>query len=444
MTVIIDIGMNHLSAPVELRECFDNDPGKTGMALSFMRESELIKEGIFVSTCNRVEAIFTTDYPEEARKTIVSLFSRLAGMPEEGFVSNLYTFEDMDAVAHIFRVASSLDSMVVGEPQILGQIKEAYRKASVTEKTTGVILNRLMHRAFHTAKRVRTETGISESAVSVSYAAVELAKKIFYGLEGKKILLIGAGEMAELAARHLLGQGINTLFVANRNFDKAIQVADLFQGKAILFEEIGHYIIETDIVITSTGAKEYIITHDMVKKTIRDRRNRPLFFIDIAVPRDVDPSVNNLTNTYVYNIDDLVAVVQENSAQRKDEAIKAERIIQEEVIRFERWVKTLDVVPTIIALKERIEALRKAEMERSLPALGHLTKSQLQALEALTVSLADKIINDPILVIKSKAGRAGRDTYLDVARKLFNLDTENQKRSQYGKRQDVGRDPEEP
>jgi glutamyl-tRNA reductase len=388
-----------------------------------------IREGIFISTCNRIEALFTTDYPEEARMIITSMFSRLGGIAAEDFLSNLYIFEDLDAVTHIFRVASSLDSMVVGEPQILGQIKDAYHRASVTEKTTGVILNRLMHRAFHAAKRVRTETGISESAVSVSYAAVELAKKIFYGLKGRKVLLIGAGEMAELAARHLIGQGVESLLVANRSFDKAIQVADLFQGKAILFEEIGHYMVEVDIVITSTGSKDFVITHDIVRRSLKERRNRPLFFIDIAVPRDVDPAVNRLADTYVYDIDDLMTIVQENSSQRRDEAIKAERIVQEEVIRFERWLKTLDVVPTIIALKERAEALRKSEMERSLPALSQLTESQVQAIEALTVSLTDKIINDPILSLKSKAGRTGKDTFLDVTRKLFNLDMENQKRS---------------
>jgi glutamyl-tRNA reductase len=429
MTMIIDIGMNHLSAPVEVRECFSNDTGKMGMALACLRESESIKEGMFISTCNRVEIIFITDNPEEARKTVISIFSKLGGLSEDRFVTNLYVFEDMEAVGHIFRVASSLDSMVLGEPQILGQIKDAYHRASTLEKTTGVVLNRLMHRTFHTAKRVRTETGISESAVSISYAAVELAKKIFYGLEGKKVLLIGAGEMAELAARHLMGQGVEALFVANRSFDRAVQVADLFRGKAILLDEIVHYLLEVDIVITSTGSKTYMVTHDMVRKSLRERKNRPLFFIDIAVPRDVEPTVNDLANAYVYDIDDLAAIVAENSAQRRDEAIKAERIIQEEAIRFETWLKTLDVVPTIIALKEMAEALRKAEMEKSLSALGGLTDSQLHAVETLTVSLADKIINDPIVMLKSRAGSAGKDNFLDVARKLFNLDGDNQKRS---------------
>lgn len=429
MTMIIDMGMNHLSAPVELRECFANDAGNTAMALACMRESEHIKEGLFLSTCNRVEALFVTDNREEAQKAILSIFSRLGGLHEDRFLSNLFVFEDMEAVCHIFRVASSLDSMVLGEPQILGQIKDAYHRASVTEKTTGVILNRLLHRAFHAAKRVRTETGISESAVSVSYAAVELAKKIFYGLEGKKVLLIGAGEMAELAAKHLMGQGVEMLFVANRSFDRAVDVANQFNGKAILLEEIERHLLEVDIVITSTGSKTCMITHDQVKKSLRERKNRPLFFIDIAVPRDVEPSVNDLANAYVYDIDDLTAVVKENSAQRRDEAIKAERIIQEEAIRFEEWLKTLEVVPTITALKERTETLRKAEMERSLPALGSLTDAQLHAVEALTISLADKIISDPIVMLKSKTDRAGRDLFLDVVRKLFSLDNDNRKRS---------------
>jgi len=429
MTMIIDIGMNHLSAPVEMRECLANDVGKTARAVAFFREAECIKESLFISTCNRVEALITTDCPDEARKTVISIFSKLAGIPEDILLSSLYIFEDMEAVNHIFRVASSLDSMVIGEPQILGQVKEAYHQAAGIEKTTGVILNRLMHRTFHAAKRVKTETGISESAVSVSYAAVELAKKIFYGLEGRKVLLIGAGEMAELAARHLMGHGVESLFVANRSFDRAIQVADLFCGKALFFEEIAPHLVEVDIVITSTGSKDFVITHDLVRKCLRERKNRPLFFIDIAVPRDVEPSVNKLDNVYLYDIDDLVTIVEENSTQRKNEALKAERILQEEAIRFDRWLKTLEVVPTIAALKERTEALRKAEMEKSLSALGQLTESQSQAIEALTVSLADKIINDPILALKSKAGREGRDVYLDVARKLFNLDPENQKRS---------------
>ena len=422
---IINIGMNHESAPVELRECLANDSENSGHVLAAMRESEYIREGIFISTCNRVEALFTTDKPEEAQKSIISVLSRIGDISEEIFMSNIYIHKDSEALKHIFRVASSLDSMVVGEPQILGQIKDAYHQAASVEKTTGVILNRLMHRAFHVAKRVKTETGISEAAVSISYAAVELAKKIFYGLKGRKVLLIGAGEMAELAARHLMSNGVDSLIVANRSFDRAVQVADLFKGKAVFFEEIESYLLEVDIVISSTASLEYVISNDLVRHSLRKRRNRPLFFIDIAVPRDVDPTVNDLENIYLYDIDDLKEVVKENSAQRQEEALKAERIVQEEVIRFEKWLKTLDVVPTIVALKEKAETIRKVEMEKSLSALAELTPSQIKAIETLTVSLAEKIVNDPILTLKDKAGRRSRDIYLDMARKLFGLDKDD-------------------
>jgi glutamyl-tRNA reductase len=426
MTVrIVNIGMNHESAPVELRECMANNRESSSLALSCMRESEWIKEGLFLSTCNRVEAIYTTDYPEEARKTILSMLSRLGNISEERFMPNIYIYEDSEALKHVFRVASSLDSMVVGEPQILGQIKEAYHQAAGVEKTTGVILNRLMHRAFHVAKRVKTETGISEAAVSISYAAVELAKKIYYSLEGKKVLLVGAGEMAELAARHLMGNGIESLIVANRSFDKAVQIADLFRGKAVFFEEMEAYLLEVDIVVTSTSSMDFVIPYDMVRNSLRKRRNHPLFFIDIAVPRDVDPRVNKLENVYLYDIDDLKEVVNENTAQRKEEAIKAERIVQEEVIRFEKWLKTLDVVPTITALKDKIESIRKSEIEKSLPALGDLTPSQIRAIDSLTESLTGKIMNDPIVVLKGKADGRSRDIYLDVTRKLFSLDKDD-------------------
>jgi len=425
MIKIGTIGMNHESAPLELRECMAKDTGNTAIALSSMRESEFIREGLFLSTCNRVEALFITKDPEEAKKSVISIMSRLGGIPEDRFISSLYNFEDMEAVRHIFRVASSLDSMVVGEPQILGQIKDAYHQAAVEQKTSGVILNRLMHKAFHVAKRIKTETSISETAVSISYAAVELAKKIFYDLTGRKILLIGAGEMAELAARHLMTNGVDTLIVANRSFERAVQVAGTFNGKAVFFEEIGSHLLDVDIVITSTASSEYVINIDLAKNSMKKRRRRPLFFIDIAVPRDVDPSVNDLGNAYVYDIDDLKGVIETNTEQRKQEAIKAERIVTEEVIRFEKWMKTLEVVPTIISLKEKAERIRKAEITKSNSGLNGLTPLQIRHIEKLTISLTDKILNDPILSLKRIAQRSSRDTYLGMTRKLFNLDKDN-------------------
>ena len=424
MIRIVNIGMNHETAPVELRECLAKDPENTSLALASMRELSTIKEGLFLSTCNRVEALYTTENPNDARQSILALMSRIGDISQQDFSSNLYIFEDMEAVQHIFRVASSLDSMAVGEPQILGQIKDAYFQAT-KEKTSGVILNRLMHRAFHVAKRVRSETGISDAAISISYAAVELAKKIFHDLGGKKVLLIGAGEMAELAATHLISHGIESITVANRTFERAVQIAESFRGNPVSFDEIGAQLYEVDIVITSTASPDYVIHYDQVKGSLRKRRNRPLFFIDIAVPRDVEPRVNDLGNIYLYDIDDLKGVIEVNVAQRQQEAIKAERIVEEEVIKFERWLKTLEVVPTIISLKEKAEAIRQTELKRSLGSVDQLTPSQVEMVETLTRSITEKIINDPILVLKRKADRPSKDSYLDITRKLFDLDKDN-------------------
>ena len=323
---------------------------------------------------------------------------------------------------HIFQVASSLNSMVIGEPQILGQIKEAYYHAT-REKTSGVILNRLMHRAFHVAKRVRSETGICGAAVSISYAAVELAKKIFHVLEGKKALLVGAGEMAELAARNLLSNGVSALVVVNRTFERAVRVAQQFDGQAASFDELTTQLKDADIVIASTASAECVITRSMVKQAFKKRRNRPLFFIDIAVPRDVEPAVNDLNNVYVYDIDDLKGVIELNMAQRQEEAIKARRIVDEEVVKFEQWMETLAVVPTIVALRTKAESIIRAELKRSSSALGELTASQRAVVETLTRSAVEKVLNDPILFLKGKAGRTTLNTYLDTTKRLFGLDT---------------------
>jgi len=424
MIKIASLGMSHETAPVELRECLAKDPDNVSAALASMRDLECIHEGLFLSTCNRVEALYTSEDLDEAKKSILSLMSRLSGIPEHRFLPNIFTFEGKEAVSHIFRVASSLDSMVMGEPQILGQIKDAYRQATKA-KVSGVVVNRMMHRAFHVAKRVRTETGISDAAVSVSYAAAELAKKIFRDLDGKSILLIGAGEMAELAATHLMGHGVSSIRVANRTFQVALEKAESFNGTPVSFEEIGPQLLEVDIVVTSTASTEPVIKYEQVKSSLRKRRNRPLFFIDIAVPRDVEPRVNELENVYVYDIDDLKGIVEDNLAHRKDEAVKAGRIVQEEVLKFERWLKSLEVVPTIVSLREKAEDIRQTEIKKSRNALGSLTPSQVKAIETLTVSLSEKIINDPILVLKKIALRATRDTYVDMARRLFKLDQNN-------------------
>lgn len=426
MSIILNIGMNHQTAPVELRECLASDPGTAKKALAAMRDSDEIKEAMFFSTCNRVEALVVADHRDRASEIVIGLMESLGNISANSFADHLYQYEGLEAVRHVFRVASSLDSMVVGEPQILGQIKAAYLEAT-KEKTSGVIINRLMHRAFHVAKRVRTETGISEAAVSISYAAVELAKKIFHELDGKKALLIGAGEMAELAARHFMANGIRSMSVANRTVERAVEVARQFGAMAVSLQEIPYQLLEVDIVLSSTASSEIIITREMVKGCLRKRRNRPLFFIDIAVPRDIDPHVNDLDNVYLFDIDDLKGVTESNLEQRRKEAARAESIIEEEVVKFDRWLKTLAVVPTIISLREKAESIVHAELERSSGLLSSLSAPQKEALITLSRSIAEKILNDPILFLKQRADRPTLATYLDITRRLFNLDENGEK-----------------
>ncbi len=423
MSRIINLGMNHETAPVALRECLASDASNSEKALVAMKQVPSIGECLFISTCNRVEAFAATEDSHSAGVAILSIMCELGGRSSNELESSIYSYEDAEAIRHLFRVASSLDSMMVGEPQILGQVKQAYALA-VRNKTSGVILNRLMHRAFRVAKRVRTETGISESAVSVSYAAVELARKIFHILEGKKVLLIGAGEMAELAARHLRTHGISEIIVANRTFSRAMNLAEAFGGHAISFSEIEACLVDADIVVASTGAPEPIIGYEMVKGCLRKRRNRPLFFIDIAVPRDIDPKINKLPNVYVYDIDDLKGVVEHNITQRKQESLKAERIVQEEVEKFQKWLETLSVVPTIVDLRKKAEGILENEFKKSSGALSSMSESQREAMFVMARSISDKLVNDPIVFLKRTISRSSSPAYLDLTRKLFKLDGE--------------------
>jgi glutamyl-tRNA reductase len=331
-----------------------------------------------------------------------------------------YLHQDIDAVEHLFRVASSLDSMVVGEPQILGQIKAAYREAT-EYRTVGVILNRLLHKSFSVAKRVRSETRIGSLAVSISYAAVELARKIFGDLREKRILLIGAGEMAELAAEHLRAQGVRRMFVANRTVERAIELARQFKADSIPFSHILDTLKSVDIVITSTGSTEPILTHGDIKSRMRERRNRPLFFIDIAVPRDVESRVNEIDNVYLYDIDDLKGIVELNKEERQREAERAHHIIAEEALKFTRWLSTLDVVPTIVALRRKAEIIRQNELNKTLSHLPHFSEKDRQAIVLLTESIVKKLLHNPIVFLKKKSDRDSKQQVMDFAQQLFNL-----------------------
>jgi len=417
---IVVIGINHKTAPVAVRECIAFSESESADALKTLHAIEGIREVMLYSTCNRVEVVLVTDDRSGAVRETKAFLAEYNKIPLSQFENALYVHAGDAAVRHVFRVAASLDSMMVGEPQILGQIKTAYREATAA-KTSGVILNRLLHRTFFVAKRIRTETGIGDRAVSVSYAAVALARKIFGSLEGKEILLIGAGEMAELAVEHLMRHNTRSISVANRTFENAVALAERFRGKAIRFEEIPHQLREVDIIISSTGAPGIIITRDQVKKAVRARRNRPIFFIDIAVPRDIDPAIHRLSNSYVYDIDDLKDIVDENIEDRGKEAVKAERIVDEAVIRFKEWYEGLQVVPTIVALRHKIDQILQAEVRKTMQGSA-VSPEHEQALERMINAITNKLLHDPTNFLKHEGMHSDKAQYIDVVRKLFNLD----------------------
>jgi glutamyl-tRNA reductase len=421
MREIVLLGLNHKTASVDVRECIAFTADETDRALSMLRDNPTIGESVLFSTCNRIELLMAVDEREAAVSVAKSFIAEFKKVPLSQFENALYQYVGDEAVRHTLQVAASLDSMVVGEPQILGQMKEAYRRATVG-KTSGVILNKLLHRTFFVAKKVRTETGIGDHAVSISYAAIELGKKIFGDLEGKRVMLIGAGEMAELAVEHLLRNRAGTITVANRTFARGVELAGRFRGQAIKFEEILDCINDVDIVISSTGADEYVLHSKQIKTAMKSRRNRRLFFIDIAVPRDIDPNINRISNAYVYDIDDLKGIVDENIEDRNREAVKAQRIIDEAVIGFRQWVDTLEVVPTIVSLRGKVETMARQELEKTLGSLNHLSKTDKRAITRMTGALVNKILHEPTDYLKNDGCRGNKSAALDLTRKLFNLE----------------------
>ena len=420
---ILILGVNHKTAPVEIRErlAFANDPGTPYREMAVIPGCD---EFCFLSTCNRVEVIFISPTAKETERKIRDfLFNKSMSYEEAG--KYVYLHQGEAAIEHLFRVGASLDSMIVGEPQILGQLKQAYREATERD-ATGMILNRLMHKAFSVAKRIRTETDIGSSAVSISYAAIELAKKIFGNLKNKRAMLVGAGEMAELAAQHLMNQGVAEVIVANRTFERAVNLARCFNGKAVSLDELIPQLEQVDIMISSTGSPDIILHSSDVKPLMRQRRNSPLFLIDIAVPRDLDPKLNDLENVYLYGIDDLTQVVDINKAERDKEALRAERIVSEETLKFMLWLGSMEVTPTIVAIRGKAEAIRKAELERTLSGMNSLTDKEMKSLDKMTSAMMDKILHHPIVYLKKNDDSIkDKKVKLALIRKFFNLDQEN-------------------
>ncbi|MBI4553222.1 MAG: glutamyl-tRNA reductase, partial [Candidatus Latescibacteria bacterium] len=382
-------------------------------------------ETVVLSTCNRSEIYATTNGAAPDPRPGETWFYQIHGLSDGDLTPYLYRLTDEAAIRHLFRVVSSLDSMVVGEQQILGQVKEAYLR-SLEEQTTGVILNRLFERALEVGKLVRETTDIGVGAVSVSSVAVELAKKIFKDLGRHTAMLIGAGETSELTARYLVENGIKTVIVANRTHERAVELAERIDGRAVRFEEARRWMTEVDIVISSTGAPHYILSRDEMVEIMHDRRNRPIFLIDIAVPRDIDPQARSVYNVFLYDIDDLQSVVDDNAERRRKEGMKAERIIEEEVARFLSWYRGLAVTPTIAQLRQYADQVRTSEVERALARLKHLSEADHKTIEQMSQALVNKLLHTPTVRLKASSDPGRELQYLHALRHLFGLDEEKQ------------------
>jgi len=415
-------GISHKTAPVHLRE-------KLAIAESALPDAlrELQKlgasEAVILSTCNRVEfAVSAADHADPAQ--VVEQFLAAWKGSAHAFESHLYRLEAREAIQHVFRVASSLDSMVVGEPQILGQLKNAYAIAK-TEGSVGGLLEQVLTRAFRVAKRVRTETGIGQMAVSVSYAAVELARKIFGPLKGHSVLIIGSGKMGELAAKHLHRSGAKRIFVTNRTWERALEMAAIFEGQAVDYAQFPSMLPEMDIVIASSGAPHYILSREQMQHAIAARRNNPMYLIDLAVPRNIDPSVNDVEGVFLYDIDDLEGVVNSNVQERSKQAEKAEALVADEVERMMSHLRLDEVTPTIVSLQEQWENMRIAEVTRAMRRLQALPPEHQQLvaaqIDAMSKSLVNKIAHAPISALRRNAGQPDGDRFMDTVRKVFHL-----------------------
>lgn len=422
---IVLIGLNHKTAPVAVRERLAFSEEACAKNLRALVDGEVVREGLIVSTCNRVEVLAAMGQPGkvEAATHVTSFLSDARSIPFSDFSKHLYAHSDDEAVRHVFRVASALDAMVVGEAQILGQFRRAYSIA-VEAGTAGRILNRLVHHAFHVAKRVRTETGIASNAVSISYMAVELGRKIFGSLKDSTVLLVGAGEMAELAARHLINAGASSLYVANRTPDTARALAEEFKGESVSMAHLPDYLSKADIVICSTGASEYVITKEMARKALDTRRNRPTFFIDISVPRNIDPSIADIGNLFVFDIDDLEAVIASNIREREREAERAELIVESELMQFQQTLRALDIGPEIGALRDKMQDIARSELVRLRHRLGSLTPEQEQAIESLLISTVNKI-SHPVMRGMRRSYSIDDEESVALWRDLFDADKSN-------------------
>jgi glutamyl-tRNA reductase len=421
---IVLVGLNHRTAPVEVRERVAFANGRLEPALQRLVELAGVAEGAILSTCNRVEVIACGSDPDTVGQALPAFLAAEHGLPPATLAGHLYRHSGREAVRHLFRVAASLDSMVVGEPQILGQMKEQYATAAALG-ASGHILHRCFHRSFSVAKRIRSETGIAEKAVSIGSAAVELARGIFDRLDEKTAMLLGAGTMGELTARQLLAQGVGSVMVANRTFERAVDVARELGGMPVPWEQLVKTLPLADLVIGAASGDDYLLGAPALAEAMRERRRRPMFVIDLAVPRAIDPAANALDGVYLYDVDDLEGVIADNRGARAREAAKAETIVEAEVEAFWRWFTSLDVVPTIVALRDKVEAIRQREVERALAGLGDLDPRQREAIERLTTTIVNKILHAPVTAIRRHRDDRAHGFYVAAARRLFRLEADD-------------------
>jgi glutamyl-tRNA reductase len=417
---VLLIGISHKSAPVELRERLDFQTRGLESALGRLSDRGSLSEVVVLSTCNRAELYAACEELDDARSDLAGFLSDYHGVQADEVAPHLYDLVDLDAARHLFRVAAGLDSLVVGEPQILGQVKEAHGAAS-NARAAGPILNRLFHSSFGVGKRVRTETGLGSGAVSVSFAAVSLARKIFGDLMGRTVLVIGAGEMGKLTARHMKSQGVKQVTILSRSMAHAARTAEAIGGaSAAPWDEMDVALSTSDIVITATGAAATILTKARVETVMRTRRHRPLFIIDIAMPRDVEAAAGEIEQVFLYNIDDLQATVRENMARRASEVARAETIVAEEVDKFAGWLRSRGAIPTVVALRQRFETIRRAEVERLLK-VSALPPDARERVDEITRLLVEKLLLTPTEQLKSVGDPDVVSAYSDALTKLFAL-----------------------
>lgn len=417
---LIVLGLNHKTAPVAIRECFAFSGEKIHAALSQLSREKGVLEAVILSTCNRTEIYAVAGEAEEALPYLRNFLTTMADMTIDA-AEHFYCLIEDDAIRHLYHVAASLDSLVIGEGQILSQVKKAYRDAR-EQDSTDVLLNQLFHSAISVGKRIRSETRIAYNAVSVSYAAVALAKKLFGELTHCNILILGAGKMSELTAKHLVANGVKSVFVANRHYHNAVRLAQKFKGRAIPFEEFLHWAVEADIIITSTGAPHFIVHKPDIEQIMAQRINRPIVFIDIAVPRDVDPRVGEVAGAKVYNIDDLEQVVETNIKERAQEAEKAQAIIEEELAAFKEKMRYLSCRPTITSLMDKAEIMRQCELKKAYTKMPDLTDEERRWVERMSKRIVRKVLRDPVLKIQEYAGTESERKYTEAVRKLFKLE----------------------